>query len=294
MSVASYTVTFGEIKLDEVCLSYRLYQHAACPQARQALLLHGAGVGGELTWDMVVPHLTHWSSILVPDLRGMAKTYFHDGQEHAFEVQDVVVDLQTLLDQLAWQSCDLVGYSFGGLVASLLKQQQPQRFARLMLIEPALFDREDICAVRELRQRYADAAQLIRRSSSPEEGIRIFLDNISPHRNKSEHTEQMTIARLAERALGFANALDAVNRAAQQLDRTALFEALGPQVSLIAGGRSPAALHQHYAQLQQHFGWRYHQLKGTDHALPYQKPRQLAWLLNEDSHYFELHTQGGL
>ena len=39
--------------------------------SRRLVLLHGAGLAGDLTWRLVVNYLTEWDEVLIPDLPGM-------------------------------------------------------------------------------------------------------------------------------------------------------------------------------------------------------------------------------
>ena len=43
---------------------------------RRLVLLHGAGVAGELSWTYVANYLTGWREILIPDLAGMGRSRF--------------------------------------------------------------------------------------------------------------------------------------------------------------------------------------------------------------------------
>ncbi|PPC79405.1 alpha/beta hydrolase [Pokkaliibacter plantistimulans] len=281
MTQQSYSVVRRSFSVSGVDVSYQIYTKNVASSSERLVLLHGAGVAGELTWSAIVEHLDHWGQILVPDLRGMGETRHLDGSEYAFTVQEVCDDVVHLLDQLGWWRFDLGGYSFGGLIAMLLKQRNPSRVGQLYLLEPALLDRADINEVRSIRERYSEAAQHIRQQHDPSDGIRLFLDTIAPGRNRSDKTESMTISRLAERPLGFANALDSVTRSAHEVERDQLLEHL-QHAELFAGGRSVRELHDHYLHLaRQNTMVNYHEVKGTDHSLPYQKPRQIARLMNE-------------
>lgn len=278
---AAYSIDERTLRLPDQQITYRLYRHPEVSGGRRLVLVHGAGVGGRETWEMLQTFLSHWSEILVPDMRGTGDTHYLDGEEHPFRVQDLVSDLSALVDQLGWWQFDLGGYSLGGLVSMLFKQQHPERVEKQYLLESAALDRPDWQTTVELRERYS-AAALHLRSEHKETGIRQFLDAISPNRRISAQTEKLTISRLGRRPLGFAYALDSVTAAIRTVDRDAILAAQG-DVSSFIGGQSVELMHQLHLQLAERLpNWHYFHIAGTDHSLPFQKPRQIARLMNQE------------
>jgi len=270
-----------ELRLPDQHITYRLYKNPDLPANRKLVLLHGAGVAGVDTWEMIVAFLTHWGEVLVPDQRGMGDTHYPDGEEHGYEVQALVADLNALVDHLGWWQFDLGGYSMGGLVSLLFKQQHNDRVGKQFLLESAVLDRACWTSTVELRTRYADAATLLRQDDV-RTGVVGFLDAISPNRRVSAQVEELTISRLGERPRGFANALDCVTRAINELDRDALVAAQGDVTSFI-GGNSVELMHEYQKQLAERLpNWHYFTMPGTDHSLPYQKPRQIARIMNDE------------
>ncbi len=277
-----YQCHTARLETTEQSIGYRLYRNAYHPAERRLLLLHGAGVAGEDTWSHMIPFLEHWSEVLVPDLRGMGETRYADGNEYPCQAEEVLGDVISLLDHLGWWALDMAGYSFGGLLSMLLKAQYPVRVHKQFLLESALLDRASMAEVIALREQYSEAAELLKSGEDPERGIRLFLDTISPNRVPSPKSEQMIIERLGQRPLGFAYALDAVSDASKRLDRQALLE-VQRHVSSFVGGRSVEPMHRYQHQLvQNRDDWRYHSVRGCDHSLPFQKPRQIARQINED------------
>ncbi|WP_207063892.1 alpha/beta fold hydrolase [Motiliproteus sp. SC1-56] len=263
-------------------IRYRRYCNPYHPAPRRLLLVHGAGVAGDDTWGHLVPYLSHWSEVLVPDLRGMGETCYPDGVERPCRVEEYVDDLVALLDHHGWWAFDLAGYSLGGLLALLLKARYPHRVHKQFLVESALLDRADMAAVIALRDRYSEAAQRMREPGGARDGVQFFLDTISPNRILSPRAEATTIDRLARRSLGFSYALDAVSEACRRLDRAQLL-AVQKDVSSFVGGRSVEELHRYQAALAaSRPDWRYHCIRGCDHSLPFQKPRQVARQMNAD------------
>ncbi|MEH6823603.1 MAG: alpha/beta hydrolase [Motiliproteus sp.] len=279
---AHFSIQIEVLETAEQRISYRLYRNRYSGTGRRLLLLHGAGVAGEDTWGHLVNHLRGWCEVLVPDLRGMGLTRELDGCEREYQVEEVVADQIRLLDHLGWWAFDLGGYSFGGLVCMLLKQQQPHRVHKQYLLESALIDRRDIEEVIANRQRYSDIAQLLREADDPAVSVMQFLQAVAPNRIASPRGDAISVARLGHRPQGFANALDAVTSASQRLDRSRLFADQG-DVSSFVGGRSPESMHLLNQQLLwQLAGWYYHPVRGCDHSLPFQKPRQIALQMSQD------------
>lgn len=262
-------------------IAYRIYSHPNVRGGRRLVLIHGAGVAGRHTWEALQHFLSGWSEILVPDLRGAGDTHSLDAQEHPFLVEELVADVQALLSHLGWIRFDLGGYSLGGLISLLLKQNLRDQVEKQYLLESAALDRLDWQETVSVRQQFAAAAQVLHQQDA-ETGIKRFLDTISPNRRVSEQVEKLTIQRLGERARGFAHSLEAVNAAINQLDREQLLAAQGDVTSFI-GSLSVDPMHQlHRTLAEQMPNWHYFLVPGTDHSLPYQKPRQIAQLMNQE------------
>lgn len=274
-----------QLRLPDQTLTYRVYRHPEVTTGRRLVLVHGAGVAGRDTWGVLQSFLQHWSEILVPDLRGTGGSVYPDGQEHPFSVQQLVADLTALVDHLGWWQFDLAGYSLGGLVSMLFKQQHSDRVNKQYLLESAVLDRPDWQSTVALREQYSGAAVHLR-SEAKEQGIRQFLDAISPNRRITPQTESLTISRLGQRPLGFANALDAVTQAIRDIDREALLAAQG-DVSSFIGGQSVELMHALHLHLAERLpNWHYFHVPGTDHSLPFQKPRQIARVMNSEFQRF--------
>ncbi|SEF98394.1 alpha/beta fold hydrolase [Marinobacterium lutimaris] len=280
-----YTEQVHTLHLQDQHLTYRIYRHPEVEGQRRLVLVHGAGVAGRDTWEMLQSFLGHWSEILVPDLRGMGDTVYPDGKEHPFSVQELVADLGALVDYLGWWNFDLSGYSLGGLVSLLYKQQHPDRVGKQYLLEAACLDRPDWESTVTLREKYSAAAVHLR-GAEKEAGIREFLDTISPNRKITPQTERLTIDRLGQRPEGFAYALDSVTQAIREVDRESLLASQGDVTSFI-GGNSVELMHQLHLTLAERMpNWHYFHVAGTDHSLPFQKPRQIARVMNAELERF--------
>jgi len=290
-------------------LCYRLYKNLDNSNDKKMVMLHGAGVAGVDTWSNIISLLEHWQYILVPDLRGMGDTYalecfnedlsetalvtsvdVNDAMakasleraviEPSFDVFDLVADVALLTHHLSWDSFDLAGYSLGGLVAMLYKQKYPLQVDKQFLLEPGLLDRVNWLETKALRDQYAQTVEQLR-SNNAEQGIIHFLTTISPNSKAAPASQALAVQRLARRSLGFANALDAVNQSIHDIDREQLVAVQGNTVSMV-GSLSVESMHQYHQQLSASMRqWVYHNIAGTDHSLPYQKPRQISRIFNE-------------
>lgn len=239
------------------------------------VLLHGAGVAAELTWGAMAPTLTGYRDVYCPDLRGMGRSHPLAYQEKSFTASQVADDVASWLTDRSVLHYDLVGYSFGGLVALLLHQRGP-RAQRLVLIESALLERASVNVLRELRAQYATVADQLLTAGDPSVAVTAFLDLVAPFRSRHPRVERMTVQRLAARPIGFAFALKAVNEAAWSMDRGALVAA-APPTCCILGGKSRPESHEFARHMAEtHASWAVEVIAGVDHALPYQKPRQVA------------------
>ena len=260
---------------------YRLYRFDIAPP-RRLLLLHGGGVAGRLTWGGILPHLRHWNEVLVPDLRGTGKTRYPNHHDHSFEAEEVVADLTALLDHLGWEKFDLGGYSYGGMIAMLLKTARPAAVEKTYLLEPALMskmnDEESILS----RDLILHAAKRLRDLENVGEGLELFLDAVAPNRSRGSKNEEIIRSRLSHRPAGLACAIECVSHAARRLDRTALIAAQA-KVSSFIGGRSHPGVYRHCQEIAEgKHDWACHLIQGADHALPFQKPEVIAELMNKD------------
>jgi pimeloyl-ACP methyl ester carboxylesterase len=275
----------GYFNLPRQAVYYRIYRCSALSD-RRLLLLHGGGVDGQTTWEPIINHLLHWSEILVPDLRGTGKTHFPDQQEHPFETSEVVADVGALLDSLNWESFDLGGYSYGGLVAMQLKASRPAAAGKTYLFEPGLLSGADEQVLLTRREILLQAARKLRIDEELEYGLQIFLDAVSPKRSRNSRNEEIVRTRLAHRPKGLAAILEAVTHAARTIDRKRLIAAQ-EHVSSFVGARSSGEIFDFCQQLaMRRADWSCHLISGADHALPFQKPEAIAGLMNSDMVHF--------
>jgi pimeloyl-ACP methyl ester carboxylesterase len=101
------------------------------------LFLHGAG---GLFWDPLLDALAGEHTVYAVEHPGGAGS---DALEHLPGIWELVLFYDELLDGLGLDAVDVVGHSFGGMVAAELAANSPRRVSRLVLIAPIGFWRDD-------------------------------------------------------------------------------------------------------------------------------------------------------
>lgn len=252
--------------------------NSAATTGRRLVLLHGAGVAGELSWTYVANYLTGWREILIPDLAGMGKSHFLSAPQPG--VTPYAQQLDELIHALDWQEFDVAGYSFGGMVAEYWLRSRPFN-GLCFLLEPAMLYAADAGVLLGKARLYEQVAQqIVANPAEPAPYIR-FLDSVSPARNRQDKTEQLTIDRLQTNALGFAQALAAVGTALQQQPDYYLDWVSPWPGASFAGSLSEPAMHERHRQLaasSQH--WHFEVVDGADHSLVFTRPRAIAAVMN--------------
>jgi 3-oxoadipate enol-lactonase len=94
------------------------------------LFFNGSGATLETTAPMIDP-FAECFDVLAHDQRGLGKTSIPPG---TYEMADYAADAAALLDAVGWESCRIVGVSFGGMVAQEFAVTWPERVDRLALL----------------------------------------------------------------------------------------------------------------------------------------------------------------
>ena len=260
---------------------YRIAVHIA--ENREGVgdlvLLHGAGVASEATWYPMLATFQSYRRVICPDLRGMGQSHAIDFEDRSITANVVADDVDAILDELSVRRCQMVGYSFGGLIALMVNVRNPGVIDDLVLLEPALLERSSLEALRELRSLYLVASVSLLTEDDPIIGVTQFLDLIAPNRSTHPRVEHMTVQRLASRPKGLAYSLMAVNDAVWNIDRMELIDQAPRTLSLVGSKTvdDAHAFHQILAASKEK--WFYQSVPGVDHALPYQKPGVCAELI---------------
>lgn len=267
------------------------------------LLLHGAGVAGQLTWQYIVHFLQAERDVLVIDLPKMGDSYFLENLAlSGFPANEAVAEgasgsllfdrymtaLIELYDALAvrlgWQSFDLVGYSFGGLLAMHLSERLPVR--SLILIEPAALMSDDDVVLRRRSEDYQSIAEQLfadtEIASSQQDQSKVdgdqalvrFLDIVSPQRQRS--LDDVAIKRLANERVGLSYGLNAVAQALISYSQEYVeWRSSLPGLAFV-GGLSSEAMKARLSKLSEGSGWQVFEVPSADHGLVYVKPKDIA------------------
>ena len=94
------------------------------------LLVHGLMVTGGM-FDPVVDRFAARHRVIIPDLRGHGRSR---GLPPPYTARQLAADLASLLDYLAIDSTDVLGYSHGGAIAQQLALDYPGKCGRLVLV----------------------------------------------------------------------------------------------------------------------------------------------------------------
>ena len=96
---------------------------------RPLILLHG-GLGSGEMFEPILPTLSERHRVIVVDLQGHGRTADID---RPIDVRLMADDIAGLIDHLALEKPDLVGYSLGGGVAFFTAVKYPQKVGKLVM-----------------------------------------------------------------------------------------------------------------------------------------------------------------
>ena len=104
---------------------------------RPFVLLHGL-TGHRDDFRPCMPELGEFGRVFAPDLRGHGD-FTHTGRAETFTFPQLVADTVALLDAWGIDRCDLLGHSFGGMVALRFVLEYPDRVDSLILMDTSPF-----------------------------------------------------------------------------------------------------------------------------------------------------------
>jgi pimeloyl-ACP methyl ester carboxylesterase len=115
----------GRVEANGVNYYYEVYG-----TGEPLLLLHG-GLGSIGMFEPGLPEFAESREVIAVDLHGHGRTPLGDRQIDPVDIGD---DMAVLLEELGYQQVDVLGYSFGGVIAFRLAAQHPSRVRRLVLV----------------------------------------------------------------------------------------------------------------------------------------------------------------
>jgi len=256
-----------------------IYRSSDATTRRRLVLLHGAGIAGEMTWTYVVNYLKSWEEVLVVDFAGMGKSAFHDCE--APTLNEYVVQISELLSALDWQTFDLAGYSFGGMITSRLVYEHPG-VGLCFLLEPALLSGTTPESLLDKAQRYRTMADWLDQHPNDQAIYRQFLDIVSPKRRANAASDRIAISRLKPNQVGFCQALRAVSETIESSPDALLnWQSPKPGMSFV-GALSSDEMRLRQQQLEaSNPDWFGQVINGADHSLVFTHPKPVARLMDE-------------
>ena len=256
-----------------------IYRSSDATTRRRLVLLHGAGIAGEMTWTYVVNYLKSWEEVLVVDFAGMGKSAFHDCE--APTLNEYVVQISELLSALDWQTFDLAGYSFGGMITSRLVYEHPG-VGLCFLLEPALLSGTTPESLLDKAQRYRTMADWLDQHPNDQAMYRQFLDIVSPKRRANAASDRIAISRLKPNQVGFCQALRAVSETIESSPDALLnWQSPKPGISFV-GALSSDEMRLRQQQLEaSNPDWFGQVINGADHSLVFTHPKPVARLMDE-------------
>jgi pimeloyl-ACP methyl ester carboxylesterase len=100
------------------------------------LLLHGMA-DHAMVWYSLGNYLQKDYHIIAPDLRGHGES---EKLETGYAFKDYIADLEALMDFLGWEEASIVSHSWSAKLAALWATEHPERFDRLILVDPFFID----------------------------------------------------------------------------------------------------------------------------------------------------------
>jgi pimeloyl-ACP methyl ester carboxylesterase len=87
------------------------------------LLLHGFAEDGQI-WDGLVPRLSPYCRLLIPDLPGSGRSALLPGEP---SIDSLAETIKKFIDGLGLDTCVLIGHSMGGYISLAFAEKYPQR-----------------------------------------------------------------------------------------------------------------------------------------------------------------------
>lgn len=110
------------------------YYRSGEGKSKKLLLLHG-NLSSALFFLPLLPELSQWFDVVIPDLRG-----FGDSEERPVDAtrgyRDWSDDIAAFLTKLGWDKCSIVGWSLGGNIAMQYAIDYSERVEKLLLLAP--------------------------------------------------------------------------------------------------------------------------------------------------------------
>ncbi len=113
------------LKLSDININYEVIGDGP-----RVLFFNGSGATLKSSM-LLISALAKSCTVLAHDQRGLGETSIPEGP---YTMQQYAADGAALLDHVGWDTCSVVGISFGGMVAQEFAVSYPQRVERLVLL----------------------------------------------------------------------------------------------------------------------------------------------------------------
>ncbi len=110
------------------------------PEASETIvMIHGMFTNSSIFYFNIAPELAKKYHVVLYDLRSHGLS---EQIDHGYNLKNLSQDLLDLLDFMKLSQVDLVGYSFGGLIAMYTAIHFPEKVKKLAIIESPITDRD--------------------------------------------------------------------------------------------------------------------------------------------------------
>ena len=119
------------VRLGDANVRYYIGGEREGGEGRPVILLHGFGASAVWQWHEQIAPLARDHRVIVPDLLWFGGSW---SKRREFTVDHQIETIVALLDHLGVESADVVGISYGGIVAHELAALHPGRVGRLAML----------------------------------------------------------------------------------------------------------------------------------------------------------------
>lgn len=125
---SSYSQSSGEIPLDNGKLHYEIFG-----KGKPLLLINGGPGISSKAYVGMAQELSVDRMVIIFDQRGTGRSILKEINEKTITINKMIDDIELLREKLELQKWDILGVSFGGLLACNYVQKYPQKVDRLIL-----------------------------------------------------------------------------------------------------------------------------------------------------------------
>jgi 3-oxoadipate enol-lactonase len=229
-----------------------------------AVLVH-AGLGDQRMWEDLVPLLSADRRVIRYDMRGFGHSRTEAG---AFAPER---DLLALIDALELSDVQLVGASFGGLVALAAAATAPERFRALVLLAPLAPEFEASAELSEYWEAEEAAIDDGRIDDAVELNLRMWVD-----RSSDDPAIRALVAEMQRHAYELQLETDAEPEFAEKWELSAITP---PAMVVVGSADVPDFIGMARGLVDALPHATLHEITGAGHLLALERPREVAALM---------------